>query len=179
MVKIDFDTDKSIKKDIQTLYVKAFPRSERPTAHYFFESVSRNEENKLFGYYENNEFVGFTFLTFYKDVVYLFFLAVNEAKRNQGCGTKILEEVKESYKDKVILLCYEETNEKYKDNDLRLRREDFYRRNGFKNNGYKTDEFGVVFQTAYVGEHTVPFEDYIEIFVLGFGKWSKKFVTKC
>lgn len=45
-------------------------------------------------------------------------------------------------------------------------------------NPLKTNEFGVVFQTAYSGKRTVPFEEYQQIFIEGFGEWAAHFLEK-
>ena len=76
------------------------------------------------------------------------------------------------------MLCYEEVDQKYKDYDMRLRREKFYIRNGFIKNPLKTNEFGVIFQSAYIGKHTVSFEEYKEIFASGFGEFAVKFLLE-
>lgn len=178
LTKIDFREHKEIRKDIEPLYLGAFPENERPPVHYFFYSVKKHKENHLYAYYDFNQFVGFTYLTIYKDIVYIFFLAVSESIRNKGYGSQILNDIKEKYKDNVLLLCYEEVDEKYEDNELRKKRQSFYFSNGFQDNILKTNEFGVVFNTAYIGKHRVPFEDYLEIFKLGFGKKSKLYIKE-
>ncbi len=177
MESILFTNQKDIKKDITKLYLDAFPENERPPVHYFYNSL-RKENNKLYAFYENSEFVGFTYLSHYKDIVYIFFLAVSPNKRNQGYGSKILQFIKDENKDKVILLCYEEVDDKYEDNLLRIKRKEFYARNGFQYNGIKTNEFGVIFETAFIGPHPVSYEDYVEIFVIGFGKLARKFIKR-
>ena len=177
MESLNYKDHKEIKKDIQKLYMEAFPIDERPPVFIFFRNALKENQN-LYGYYENNEFIGFASLTLYKDIVYIFFLAVSPSKRNKGYGSKILTKIKEENKDKVLLLCYEEVSDKYKDNDKRIKRREFYLRNGFKDNGFKTDEFGVVFTTAYLGSHNVSYEEYVEIFVYGFGEFAREYIKK-
>lgn len=176
MRKIDYLDPTFNKEEVTNLYVTAFPEDERPPVNMFYSSLKTHQENRLFSYYEKDEFIGFTYLIFYKDIIYLFFLAIKEEKRNQGYGTKILSDVKDSYPDKVILLCYEEVDESYPDYENRKRREKFYLRNGFIRNGLDTDEYGVIFTSAYYGNHKVPFEDYLNIFLLGFGGPAKKYI---
>ena len=74
----------------------------------------------------------------------------------------------------------------YPDYENRKRREQFYMNNGFKKNPLITNEFGVIFQTAYIGKKTVSFEEYQEIFKFGFGEFTikhlkeiKQLKTKC
>ena len=177
MESINYKNNRKIKKDIKELYLSAFPKEERPPAWIFFKNALRDNQN-LYGYYENGEFIGFSQLTLYKDICYLFFLAVSQNKRHQGYGSKILNLIKEENKDKVILLCYEEVDDKYIDNELRIKRKHFYTKNGFRYNELKTNEFGVIFETCYYGSHFVNYEDYVEIFVQGFGEFARKYIKR-
>ena len=45
-------------------------------------------------------------------------------------------------------------------------------------NGVKTNEFGVIFETGYIGNHQVPFTDYVEIFVKGFSEYARKYIKE-
>ena len=175
--KREYLNQTTIKKDVSHLLTTAFPEDERPPVSYFFKSLEK-KENHLFAYYSSNEFIGFTFITLYQDICYIFFLAVSEGKRHQGYGGEILEEIKKTYHDCVILLCYEEVDPKYPDYENRQRREKFYVSHGFEDNYLKTNEFGVIFQTAYIGKHHVDINEYVEIFVLGFGEHCRKHVKK-
>ncbi|MCR5184549.1 MAG: GNAT family N-acetyltransferase [Bacilli bacterium] len=174
MKEITYSTHPEIKEDISPLYLSSFPASERPPLRYFYQGLEKNKENELYAYYDDDVFIGFSYLTSYKDIIYIFFLAVKESLRNKGYGSKILTIIKDNNPDKVILLCYEEVDTKYKDYLSRKKRKDFYIKNGFKKNGLKTDEYGVIFETAYIGKHPVSFQDYEQIFIVGFGKGREK-----
>ena len=166
-----------IKKDVSKLLESAFPIDERPPTKYFFKSLEK-KENKLFAYYLNNTLIGFTFLCFYQDVCYIFFLAVTEEYRHQGFGGEIIEDIKKSYPDYVILLCFEEIDPKYPNYDERVNRKNFYYSHGFKDNKMKTNEFGVIFETAFIGKHQIDFSTYVEIFVIGFGEFARKHIKQ-
>ena len=174
---INYKDNHRIRKDVQKLFLSAFPSDERPPAHIFF-AKAKKENNDVYAYYDNDEFIGFTGIITYKDIIYIFFLAVPEAKRNMGYGSKILEYIKSSHRDKVVLLCYEEVDRKYDDYEKRVKRKEFYQRNGFLENGFKTNEFGVIFETAYYGVHKVSFEEYVEIFAAGFGEFARQYIKK-
>lgn len=165
---LNYKEHKIIRKDVEPLFISAFPEDERPPVEIYFRGFDTHDETILFGFYEKDVFIGFASFITYKDICYIFFLAVSEKYRNQGYGTKILDVIKERYKGYVILLCYEEVDKKYPDYENRLRRSLFYKRNGFVINPLKTYEFGVVFQTAIYGSHPVSFDDYKQIFITGF-----------
>lgn len=168
---------KDIKENVATLLVDAFPEDERPPVPYFFQSLER-KGNNLFAYYFNDEFIGFIYVTLYEDVCYLFFLAVSENKRHQGFGGQIIEDIKKTYSDYVILLCFEEIDQKYPNYEERIKRKQFYYSHGFKDNKLKTNEFGVIFETAFIGKHLVSFATYVEIFALGFGEFARKHIKQ-
>lgn len=170
-----YEENKAIRKDVSKLYVDAFPRNERPPVNMFFRSFHK-DSNHLFAFYEKEEFIGFCSTITYKDISYIFFLAVSKNYRQQGYGTEILSHMKKIYKDYVIVLCYEEVDKKYKDYDLREKRRQFYSKNGFQYNGFNTIEFGVNFSTCYYGKHPISFLDYQEIFRLGFGEFALNFL---
>ena len=172
-----YTNQKDIKEDVATLLVNAFPEDERPPVPYFFQSLER-KGNNIYTYYLNDEFIGFTYVTLYEDVCYLFFLAVSENKRHQGFGGQILEDIKKTYSDYVILLCFEEIDQKYPNYEQRIKRKEFYYSHGFKDNKLKTNEFGVIFDTAFIGQHLVNFATYVEIFVLGFGEFARQYIKQ-
>ena len=167
----------NIKEDVSTLLVEAFPENERPSVDFFFENIKK-DNNELIAFYDNDVFVGFAALAFYQDICYIFFLAVSPTKRHQGYGGQILETIKNDYQDYILLLAYEEVDSKYSNYLERVNREQFYIKHGFINNNLITDEWGVHFQTAYIGERKVTFEEYQEIFRICFGVDPKKHLKK-
>lgn len=175
--KIEYLDQLDIKKEVSSLLESAFPEDERPPTKYFFKSLEK-KENKLFAYYFNNTFIGFSFLSFYQDVCYIFFLAVSETYRHQGFGGQIIEDIKKEYSDLVLLLCFEEVDPKYPNYIERVNRRNFYYSHGFKPNKLKTNEYGVIYETAYIGSHQVDFSSYQEIFVLGFGERNRPYIKE-
>ena len=170
MIKKYLKQDPSTVNDVKELYLSAFPMDERPPWSFIYNNNMKHDEDIIIAYYDNNEFIGFTFLTLYKDIVYLSYFAIKEEKRGKGYGSLLLEELKELSKDKVLLLCFEEVNPKYPDYQNRLRRENFYKRHGFIDNGLLTKEGDVVYQSSYIGSHKVTFAEYIKIFDLVYGE---------
>lgn len=171
---INYKDDRRIRRDVSRLYVSAFPIEERPPVNIFFKFAKR-ENDELYAIYDDG-FVGFTNLLIYKDLYYVFFLAVSETKRNKGYGSKILSGIKELMEDKTIVLCYEEIDDKYPDNEMRKRRREFYYRNGFIDNNLKVNEYGVIYDTCYIGKEKVKFEDYIKIYHSIFGEMVYDYV---
>lgn len=166
------------KEKVSNLYLTAFPEEERPPLFYFYDSLKSHKDNELLSYYDGDAFIGFTYLVIYQDIVYLFFLAVDSKQRNKGYGTKIIQYLKDRYLNKTIILCYEEVDEKYSDYQLRKRRQDFYFRNSFIDNHMKTDEYGVIYQTAYIGNKPIDFTSYINMLIKGFSSRAKDYIKE-
>ena len=177
--KIIYSNQENIKKDVGDLLVEAFPEDERPPVDIFFKNLEINKEHtRLIAYYDNNTFIGFTSLVFYQDICYLFFLAVSPTLRHQGYGSQILEMIKKDYSDCTILLAFEEVNPQYANYEERKNRKAFYFNHGFNDNGFKSNEWGVIFETAYIGKRKVTFIEYKEIFKIGFNVNPNKYLKE-
>ena len=156
------------KQEVSDLFLEAFPEDERPPLFVFLNSLKKKEIT-LLTFYDEKTFVGFAYLAIHKDICCIYFLAVSKTLRHKGYGGQILEIIKQEYKDHVIMLCYEEVDPKYENYEERDLRKNFYRSHGFIDNKIKTNEYGVIYETAYIGSHLVSFIDYLEIFKLVFG----------
>ncbi len=132
---------------IRNLYFEAFPKEER----YPYWALLRCAQSKnvdYLGISREGALIGLTYLVHYKNIIYVFYLAVRNSERNRGYGSQILQDIIAKNPDKKILLCIEFPN-----NTLRERRRNFYLRNGMHstqrildNQGYKyeflcSDEF--------------------------------------
>ena len=177
--KVLFNEESNIREDVANLLVTAFPSDERPPVDIFFKNLIINKEHtRLIAYYDNNTFIGFTSLVFYKEICYLFFLAVSPTLRHKGYGSQILEMIKKDYQDYIILLAFEEVDPKYDNYEERKNRKTFYLNHGFKDNGFKSNEWGVIFETAYIGNRKVSFLEYKEIFKIGFNVNPDKYLKE-
>ena len=170
-----YQGQESIIKDVSDLYLSAFPEDERPPLDIFLKSL-KQKEITLLTFYQDEAFIGFAYLAIHKDICCLFFFAVNASYRHQGYGGQIIEILKKDYKDYVLMVCYEEVNPKYQNYEERVLRKEFYYHHGFTNNIIKTNEYGVIYETAYIGSHFVSFIDYFTIFKLVFGPGHEAYV---
>lgn len=168
MRQVIYQNQKELKKQISEVYLEAFPEEERPPVHYFFKCLER-KENELVAYFDDETFIGFTFITRYQDICYILFLAVKKEYRHQGYGGQILEIIKRNNKENVILIFYEEVNPQYSNYEERVKREQFYLSHGFIDNNLKTNEYDVIYQSVYLGKHQVDYQTYFIIFELAFG----------
>lgn len=80
--------------------------------------------------------VGFFAVRKFENLRYMAFFAVDAAKRNQGLGSRALTLLHRHYPGCSIVLEFETPDDSAADNPIRLRRRDFYLRNGFFDTGW-------------------------------------------
>ena len=174
MQRYSFSERKENKDNFERLYLSAFPENERPPLFWTYEVFNKTKESEIYCYYDNDEFIGFTYLTYYLDYVFVLYLAVSKNKRNQGYGTEILKDIQEMNKKLNIILCFEEVDDKYSDNDNRIKRMNFYKKCGFILDTLKTQEADVIYQFAHIGNKGMSYPEYVIVFDLNFGKNAHK-----
>lgn len=116
---------------IEGLAKEAFPPSEYVPPKAFL-IASESQEVDFWAFYDNELFVGYVVIRHKMDFAYLFFLAVQKELRNQGYGTKILEYLEKLYPDSTQIVDFEMVDPNASNYDIRVRRKNFYLRNGYK-----------------------------------------------
>lgn len=170
-------TEKERLKNIKTLYKSAFPKSERKPFSMIL-SLRKKGVMEIFSIEnESKHFCGLMILIFHKDIVLLDYLAVSENMRDKGIGSYALALLNEKYPDKRIILEIESTLRDVQDKDTRLRRLDFYTKNGMIAMDYEVDLFGVIMQIMTSGKKIL-FNEYKEIFETIFSYSVAKRVKK-
>lgn len=131
--------------EIKRLYHTAFPKEEL-LPWWIVRLLTVQKCVQLTGYYKESTFAGFTFTAETEDILFVLFFAVEDKKRGQGLGSEILQYLKDSNSGKTIVLNVEPLDEKAENNDQRIRRMAFYKKNGFYDTGYNIREVGGVFR---------------------------------
>lgn len=146
---------------VKKLYNKAFPKDEK-VPFTVLKLNAKKDRARFYGIYDGDTFVGLIYNIFYKDIVYIFYFAISEELRNKGYGSKVLEEIKEKYKEYRIILMMEEINQNSNNYKERIKRRDFYYKNAFRNFNYKIKEAGVTYEMlGYSNENkSVSREEY-------------------
>lgn len=149
-------------KNMKNLYFEAFPRNERKP----FSMIMKNHRKEISDIFvlKNNEdlFLGFIITVKYMDLIMVDYLAIASNARGTGAGTEILHFIEEYYKGKRILLLIEQPDESAENNIERLKRKNFYLKNGYHDTGIVVVEFGITLEIlAYGGK--ICEEDYLKI----------------
>ena len=182
MLKLDFIDAKHNKesiKDLKKLYKEAFPKNEQ-VPFWLLKRLSKKENVEFYGIYEESKFAGLVYNVIYKDIVFIFYLAIDKNARGNGYGGKILSSLKEKYKNHRIVLNIEEVDENRENFEQRKRRKNFYIKNGFYDLNYTIKEYGEDYEMLCYNEEGkhVSKEEYMCLMRNYFGDFLYNFVYK-
>lgn len=157
-----------IYRMVRRLFLEAFPAEERrPFWSLWLLSVVKRAV-QLQAYKRENLFCGFSLTVCTQTYLYISFLAVPPEVRSQGCGAQILNILRKQY-GKPILVEIEVPEDGTPNQEQRLRRKNFYLRNGFQSLNREIVGRGIHFELMST-EATYDREAYSEIFPhLSFG----------
>ncbi|MCR4563004.1 MAG: GNAT family N-acetyltransferase [Bacilli bacterium] len=157
-VEVKENTD--IYKKTEDLFLRAFPPEERPPFKFFYMDGGRFKGSVL-AIYDGETYVGLLITNLKDDLVYIYFLAIDDSVRSKGYGSQVLSAVKGFYQGKRLFLLAEEVDPRYEDYEHRKRREHFYLKNGFKNSKTVIEEFGVRYELFTLDCVVEPREFYL------------------
>lgn len=122
---------------IKKINKEAFPDCERVSINEFFIMEQKSNAEFLV-IYDKETPVGFILTVKNEECAYLFFLAINKNKRSNGYGGKALKALAERYANLQIILDFEEIDQTADNFLQRIKRKDFYLKNGFHETGRYT-----------------------------------------
>lgn len=150
-------------EEIKNLYLTAFPKEEQIP---WTDLMRLTDEMPLdfTAYYDGETFVGFIIIYPYKRYNWFWYFAVNKDLRGQGYGQKILTQMIERYKNRNIILDMEAPDQIGAANkEQRLRRTNFYERNGFRDTHAHRTYDGIEYTIMMIGGGTFTDKDYEDI----------------
>ncbi len=125
------------RKYFEQINEEAFPASERMSFDEIFDFAS-DTDTAVLGIYDDKKPVGFAVLLKNKECGYLYFLAIDRRTRSKGYGSAAIRKLLEVYPELQLILDFEAIDEKAENNAQRIRRKNFYLRNGFHETGNYT-----------------------------------------
>ncbi|GAB3044210.1 GNAT family N-acetyltransferase [Virgibacillus ainsalahensis] len=147
----------NVMPKVKNLYINEFPKYERlPFWLLIYKSKKKNSD--FYAIYDDSEYVGLLYLTYYKDIVYVFYLAIDPSQQSKGYGSKILQYLRKIYKDKRLLLNIEKVDSSADNYEQRFKRKRFYEKNGFKNTNFEIEKKDIVYEILYLGEEVYEYE---------------------
>lgn len=174
---LDVKYNKKYKGRVEKLYYEAFPKYERAPI-WILKLLAKKNKARFYSIIDNGKFVGLSYNVFYKDIVFVFYFAIDGALRGQGYGSRVLEAIKEKYSNNRIILNIEEIDKNSKNYEQRVKRKKFYQKNGFKDLGYTVKEGEIVYEMLCYNkdDKIVSSEEYKELMNYYLGKMLYKYV---
>lgn len=123
------------------LYLEAFPKAERMPFPMML-GMSALWHTHFYNFYDEETFCGFVYTATVGRQTFIMYLAVEEALRNKGYGSRILQMVKEKFYKNMVVVSIAPCFSNAEDLELRKRRKKFYERCGFRDTGYMIDMEG-------------------------------------
>lgn len=120
---------------------------------------------------DDDAFIGFMVVQTHKELAYLFFLAIDPSCRAKGYGSRAIETLRALYPDKKQVVDLEMQDSTAPNNEQRIKRRQFYLKNGYKETGLFLSYLGVDYEVRCMGDNFEPqaFKDMMkEIQVEGF-----------
>lgn len=173
MKAIDITENSADLKEIHSLYDRNFPRNERMPFTRLMKGIG--SERIMHAYYENDTLIGMTYVFINHDLVYLGYLVTEENLRDKGYGGQILHALSDQYQDQRIVLDLEQLDEHADNNEERIRRRNFYLRNGFVSTGVWYRFFHVSYELLCM-HGKVTADDYRNLILKHWGPIAEKAV---
>lgn len=124
---------------IKKLLKESFPKNERFPLSLLLMRALRTDVDFL-AYYDEGAFCAISYSARTKNTLFVLYIAVDESLRSKGYGSLILSHLARLADGRQITLNIEAPDPSAENNGQRLKRMDFYSRNGFSDTGYRLIE---------------------------------------
>lgn len=131
---------------IINLMKNAFPKEEQYPI-WLLKLWNLKRDVKFWAYYQKEEFCGISYLVHHEEMIFVLYLAVDDQVHSKGYGSAILKTLKEKFNGKNITLNIERLDTRAVNYEQRVKRLNFYKRNGFYDTEYTITDRGETFLT--------------------------------
>ena len=163
--------------EIKSLICRAFPKNEQ-FPMWLLRTLAVRKSVDFSAYYDGESFCGISYTVNNDDLVFVLYLAVNDKIRSKGYGSAILQCIKQKYPNKVIALNIEPLEPNSDNYSQRVKRFEFYVRNGFIDTGCKITDNSGNYQILATTDKFQIAEYKSAIRKLSFGIYSPKVIPK-
>ena len=166
---------KTAYRKAKKLYQQAFPPEEQaPFLMLLWKS--RKSDVDFWSIYAGNQWAGLLYVVNDGNLSYIFYFAVCPEFRGRGVGSQALQEAQSIYQGRKFFLAAEAIDEHAPNYDERVRRKNFYLRNGFADLHRHVQEGTVIFELLGIGGD-VTAEDYQHLMMNYIGKFIFRNIT--
>lgn len=132
---IRLSPDSKDRKYFEQINDDAFPLSERMSFEEIFDFAA---DTDVLGIYDAGNPIGFAVLLKNTECGYVYFIAIDSYTRSKGYGGAAMQRMMELYPKLQLVLDFEVIDENAENTEQRIRRKNFYLRNGFHETGNYT-----------------------------------------
>jgi len=161
---------------IRLLYRFSFPASERKPFRIIRRMYADGKADVICAY-ESGAFVGFYSTINGERLVLLDYLAVRKKKRSCGAGSHMLSHFQNAYEGCGVFVEIENAFENCKNREERLRRRNFYIKNGMKPMNVLACVFGVNMELLGTGAQ-IDFETYRSFYRDNYSEFAAKNIVE-
>ena len=174
---MDFRAEKIRKsmadyEDVVEIYKNSFPKVEQFPL-WLLRIMSHLKGINSYAFRDGDDLCGFAYFLVNDETVFILFLAVNAKVRSKGYGSQIISWIKETYPNKEIFLDVEKPDENSENNHQRIKRIEFYRRNGIFDTNQSFTYDDVTYEILCTDKNFTE-EDYNENLASHFRIFKKK-----
>jgi len=155
---------------IYKLYHSAFPRCERKPFS-IIAKMSRLGKTDVWYCTDRGKFVGIAITINGENEILLDYFAMVQKVRGSGYGSAILQALIRQYAPKTLFGEIETVYDDGEDLDVRIRRKQFYLRNGLKEMGVMVYLFGVKMELL-TSDRCMTFEEYRNFYKNNYNQWA-------
>ena len=169
---LNYDKPRGLRQwaQIYKLYQKAFPASEKKPFSMILK-MYRKGVTDVWRFTREGKFAGLVITINGNDHVLIDYLAVDQAQRGTGIGSRILPAMKEHYRDKGVFLEIESVYEECDNREERLRRKHFYEKCGLTSMEVFVWLFGVKMELMSFGCR-LTYEQYHAFYRDNYNQWA-------
>lgn len=162
---------------IYALYRSAFPRNERKPISIIYSNQKKGKSDVWY-FTENRKFVGLATTVNGDDgKVLLDYFAVTKKDRSHGLGSGMLPLILQQYQGRDVFGEIEYADEHADEHDQRVRRKQFYLRNGMRALGIRISLFDVDMEILTNG-CDLTFPEYLEFYRKNIGEFAVDHISE-
>ncbi|MCC8023756.1 MAG: GNAT family N-acetyltransferase [Clostridium sp.] len=148
---------------IKKLYFKVFPQEERLDFELLKAKAAEGKGSILTLFDDDHDLKGMIYYSQYKKIIYIFYFGIDPECQSKGYGQMMLDHILKQFGDSKIILLIEELDANAHNIAQRIRRKNFYLRNGFADSGQLAETLGLKFELLHCQRLAADIEDYKEI----------------
>lgn len=118
--------------------------------------MSATKGHEFLALIHEDSFIGYIVVYPHRDLLYLLYLAIDPSCRSKGYGSHVIETLKARYADRKLVVDFEMPDDNAPNREQRLRRRQFYLRNGYKETGFFVSYMGVDYEVFCMNDDFDP-----------------------